>query len=140
MTFESVHAALVWYFNRSWQKAPNYSRSNFPDSERIQSSPWIVSVEAVSAALLKIQGALHKILTTRDRQVVEQYYRRKSAVEAEVCSRYEISESGIKYIRRRAIEKLEPELIQTGVVRIPKYGEPIYAKDGGEGTTDRNLR
>lgn len=138
--FDSVHVALAWYFGRTWQKAPNYSRSNWPESERIQSSPWIPSVFDVSDAFLKIRSLLEIVLTARDRDILERYYHRKSPAEAEIRMRYEISESGINYIRRRAIERLEPEFIRAGIVRLPKYGEPIYAKDGGEGAADRDLR
>ena len=136
MPFDTVHEALSWFCNRPWERTGNYARSNFPDGERVQSSPWQVSVEQVARAFLAVRAALDTLLTAREIAIVGEHYRRRGATQADVALYHGLTDRGIRFVRDRVVNRLEPEFIRVGIVRPPQWGEPVYARDEGEGAVD----
>lgn len=127
--FDSVHTALVWYFNRDWERAANYARTSWPDGDRVQSSTKLTDTEKVVYAFLVIRKILSEVLTLRDFSILGAYYRHRGATQAEVAMQFHLkSDRAVRYIKDRVIDKVEDSFIKGGVVNPPKKEPPIYAE------------
>ena len=129
LPFDSVHDALKWYFSRPWRSPGNYERTNWPDGDKVDSSPWQVPIKENVRAFLSIAGLLNGLLTARDRAIIEKHYAGRSAVAAEVAFDYPKTERGVGFVRNRVMERLRPAFIVAGIVRPPRWDDPVYAKD-----------
>lgn len=130
--FDSIHIALWWYFNKPFAKTKGYNQSNWPDGERIQSSSWKPDLEDIFEAYRAIECMLGDLTTARDREILEKHYLHRGPIQAEIGMEFDRTDRGIRYIRDRVIEKLNPEFIKAGIVRPPRQEEGKYVTDEGE--------
>lgn len=128
--FDDVHAALSWWFNRSWVRKQSRLRS--PVLVRYQSSPTRDDPETVAKAFLCIAWVLNR-LSARNFYILREHYSHRGATKAEVAILYGLA-GGDRCVRRilcGLVGVLQAEMIKIGIVRLPKTGEVKYARDEG---------
>lgn len=129
--FDSVHAALSWYFNRSWIANGRPALPQSLPPIRYDGSPKRDDTEKVGKAYLSICAVLDLFCTAREHCIIYEHYRRKGATQAEVALSYDLSggERSIRYIKNRVLSRLQEAFIQYGVVKLPKKAEAMRATE-----------
>jgi len=135
--FDSVHAALSWFFNKEWIRNSRPKEPRTMEPIKYNYTPKREDAEIVMKAALAVSRGLERFCTNREFCVLRQHYIKKGPTQAEVAICYDLTDRGVRYIRERVMERLEDNFVKLGIVRTPKPGEPKYAKDEGE--FDRNM-